>query len=106
MLRRLKAWVQGSRPEGPAPDAKLRPARDVLEAERDGLIVLLDLRREVYLGLDEVGTAVWRSLGEGARVDELVARVAAAYDAPRDVIERDTTRFIHDLATRRLVLHS
>ena len=106
MVRRLMDRVRWPRSKGPGPEAKLRPARDVLAAERDGLVVLLDLRREVYLGLDEVGTTIWRGIEQGSRVRELAQRVADEYDAPMDRIEPDTIRFIDELISRRLVLFS
>ena len=87
----------------PRPESRLKPARDVLGAERDGLIVLLDLRREVYLGLDEVGSAIWRAIEAGDRLHEIQLRVAAEFEAPAELIERDTARFVEDLASRRLI---
>jgi hypothetical protein len=103
MLQGFRARFSGARERAPGAETKLRPGRDVLGAERDGLIVLLDLRREVYLGLDEVGSAIWRAIEAGSRLDEVKQRVATEFDAPADLIERDTARFIADLAQRRLI---
>ena len=103
MLQGLKARLERRIASVPRPDSKLRPARDVLGAERDGLIVLLDLRREVYLGLDEVGSTIWRAIEAGSRLDDVKQRVASEFDAPAELIERDTLRFVEDLAQRRLI---
>jgi hypothetical protein len=85
-------------------DAKVRPARDVLVAERDGVAVLLDLRHEVYLGLDEVGTVAWREIENGASAESVARRVCQEYDAPADAVREDMQRFIGDLRGRRLVV--
>lgn len=85
-------------------DAKLRPARDVLLAERDGVAVLLDLRHAVYLGLDEVGTVAWREIENGACAETVAQRVCSEYDAPIDAVRADMQRFIADLHRRRLVV--
>lgn len=82
----------------------VRPSPDVLTAERDGIAVLLDLRREIYLGLDEVGTMIWRGIEDGVTTAEIADRIAEEYDAPRADVLRDTGVFMDDLVARRLVL--
>ena len=89
-----------------SPDAKLRPARDVFMAERDGTAVLLDLRQAVYLGLDEVGTVAWREIENGASADTLAQRICAEYDAPIEDVRQDMLEFIADLRRRRLVVRA
>ena len=84
--------------------AKLRPARDVLAAERDGVTVLLDLRRAVYLGLDEVGTVAWREIEGGASAESLTRRICEEYDAPTDAVHADMQTFVTELRRRRLVV--
>ena len=101
MLRHL---LHRSGREDVAAGAKLRPARDVLTAEKDGLAVLLDLRRSVYLGLDEVGTAAWREIENGATATMVASRIAEEYDAPADAVTADMRRFIEELRRRRLVV--
>ena len=89
-----------------AEDAQVRPARDVLMAERDGVAVLLDLRHAVYLGLDEVGTLAWREIENGASVDALALRVCEEYDAPLTAVRDDMQQFVLDLHRRRLVVEA
>jgi hypothetical protein len=82
----------------------VRPSADVLTAERDGVAVLLDLRREVYLGLDEVGATIWRGIEDGATAAEIADRIADEYDVAADAVLQDVTRFMDDLVHRRLVV--
>lgn len=89
-----------------SPEAKVRPARDVFLAERDGIAVLLDLRRAVYLGLDEVGTVAWREIENGASAERVAQRVCEEYEASIDDVRQDMEEFIADLRRRRLVVRA
>jgi hypothetical protein len=73
-------------------------------AQIDGRCVLLDLRAELYLGLDEVGSRIWQAIERGATSAQLIAELAQEYDAPADVLHRDTQLFLRDLYARRLVV--
>jgi hypothetical protein len=87
-------------------NAKLRPSRDVLVAERDGVAVLLDLRKAVYLGLDEVGTMAWREIEGGASAEAVTRRICEEYDAPADAVLADMQKFVGELHRRRLVVRA
>lgn len=66
-------------------------------------LVLLDVQAGSYFALNEVGARVW-DLCDGTRsVGEIFGVVAAEFDAPLDVIERDVRGLLEDLATDRLV---
>jgi hypothetical protein len=100
-LMRGRRWSRGGTKD--VSTRRLRPARDVLTAEREGLTVLLDLRRGVYLGLDEAGTAIWREVEAGSTPTEVEARLCAQYDAPVEVVRDDVARFMAVLLRRGLV---
>jgi hypothetical protein len=82
---------------------RIRPTRDVLVAEQDGTAVLLDLRREVFHGLDEVGTRIWRGLESGVTPSSIAEDLAAEYDAPAAAVRADVARFVDELLDRGLV---
>ena len=96
----------GRTPRDLGTNARVRPARDVLMAERDGVAVLLDLRHAVYLGLDEVGTLAWREIENGASADAVAQRVCDEYDAPLPAVREDMKQFVADLRRRRLVVRA
>lgn len=100
--RRLRA-----RPLLPAGnDTRLRPNRDVFSAAQDGITVLLDLRRQVYLGIDEVGTHIWNGIERGASRVEIEQELAAEYEAAPETIRSDTHRFLSELVERGLVVRA
>jgi hypothetical protein len=101
-LRRSRTRTPGDREVGV--DGVFRPAAHVVAAETEGRVVLMDLRRRGrYIGLDEVGSAIWTRLQAGEPVGDIVDRLAAAYDAPADRIGADARRFVADLEDARLV---
>lgn len=61
------------------------------------------LAPERTIGLDAVGVAVLTRLDGDITLDALVDQLAEAYNAPRDVIEKDVLVFLQDLADRRLL---
>ena len=90
----------------PTASGPVRPSRNVLSTEKDGLAVLLDLRRCQYLGLDEVGTVAWRAIEAGADAEAAAARVCEEFDGPAESVVNDMHRFIADLRERRLVVRA
>jgi hypothetical protein len=69
--------------------------RSVVHGDRT---VLLDLRRERYYSLDEVGTRVWELLGDGADVSTIVTRIGEEFDAPIEQITTDMQALLQRLA--------
>lgn len=53
--------------------------------------------------LEETALAVLRLVDGERSIEEMVAELAAIYDAPRDVIAADVTDLLQDLADRGVV---
>jgi hypothetical protein len=83
-----------------------RPSPDVTAATREGRAVLLDVRRERYFGLDEVGTTIWDGLERGLTFTEIVDTLETEYDASRTTLENDVSQFVARLAASHLVVRS
>jgi hypothetical protein len=80
------------------------PSPDVHYELLEGEAVLLDMRSGRYFGLDVVGTRIWQLVHEGSDFPAVVAALEADFDAPYDVLERDTATFLRQLQERGLVL--
>lgn len=76
---------------------------DVLAREVDGETVLLDIRTERYLGLNEVGSAIWQELQTARSVAEVVEHLSDRFDADIDTLRDDALRFVDELRSRDLV---
>lgn len=88
----------------PGPDTGWRHAEDVTSTREGDRTVLLDHRGGAYFGLDEVGTRVWDLLGEGASLGAVIDTLAEEYDAPREVLERDTAKIVLRLRESNLLV--
>ena len=80
MMRLLKRRSTALPASVPA-DATLQPGRNVFVARCDGAAVLLDLKSEVYFGLDDVADAIWRGIESGRTVREIAAGLSEEYNA-------------------------
>ncbi len=84
-------------------DASLKLSEYAHHVRMDDQIVVADMRSGRYFGLDGVGARVWELLGQRATRGAIVDRLLAEYDVSRDVLERDVSALLEDLADRRLI---
>ncbi|MEE8368087.1 MAG: PqqD family protein, partial [Thermoanaerobaculia bacterium] len=76
----------------------------LLFQEVDDEAVLLDLERGHYFGLDEVGTRIWRLLGEHSTLPEVYrALLRAGYAVDEGELEHDLEGFVGELAAAGLI---
>jgi hypothetical protein len=74
------------------------------ETAVDDDLVIFNVAAQNYVGLDDIGRAVWEFLAEPRRVDEICQAMAARYDGPPDVICGDVMAFLGDLADQELIV--
>jgi hypothetical protein len=79
------------------------PTDDVLFQEVGGEAVLLNLKSESYFGLDEVGTRVWRLLGEDPALAKVFATLRDEYDVEPDRLEADLLELVSQMSEAGLV---
>lgn len=102
-------WASSSAPAEAGFELVGRPvaAPEVLSAVHGDRTILLDLRTEHFLGLDEVGTIVWAEVVQGGRagvlLPELLDALAVAFDAPRGVLARDLGTLLDRLSREGVV---
>jgi len=77
---------------------------DVLSQEVSGEMVLLDLKSEEYLGLNEVGARIWQLLQDGKGLDEISDILIAEYDVSRDELNSDINQLVAELRDAGLVV--
>jgi hypothetical protein len=69
----------------------------------DGEVVILDLERGAYFGLDEVGARFWELIETPKRFEELCDILLDEYEVERATLERDLQALVQDLSKRGLV---
>ena len=68
-----------------------------------GGAVLLNLDTAAYHGLNQTGSVIWETVGEGKPLGELGQQVAALFDDAPPTMVQEVTMFIEDLVERDLL---
>jgi hypothetical protein len=73
-------------------------------AEIDGEIALMSLEKGRYYSLDDIGSAIFRRLGEPVLVSVLCDELAREYRAQSAVVERDVLNLLRSMLENGLVV--
>ena len=75
----------------------------LMSAPIDKEIVILNMAKNNYVGLDDIGRRIWGLLEKPIRVDELCAQLSRDFEATREQIIADVTPFLEELAREGIV---
>jgi hypothetical protein len=78
-------------------ESKVSVSSDVLIRHVGGESVVLDLKTEQYLGLNEVGTRMWQVLAGAESIEAAYQSLLAEFDVERDQLRRDLDEFVQEL---------
>ncbi|HEV8148651.1 MAG TPA: PqqD family protein [Gemmatimonadales bacterium] len=78
-------------------------AADTLHQIVGGEAVLLELTRQCYYSLDEVGSRIWALLEQGHTPESIVAQLLSEYDTTEAVLRHDLQALLNQLADAGLV---
>ena len=78
-------------------------ASEVMIQEVGGEAVLLDLKTERYLGLNEVGTRMWQVLLESDSIQAAYDTLLAEYDVTPQQLEEDLRELLDRLLENALI---
>ncbi|KJV10984.1 hypothetical protein VZ95_01395 [Elstera litoralis] len=76
---------------------------DVLATEVGGEMVIMNVEKGVYFGLDPIGTDIWKRLEESITVAALAGALVQVYDADIACIERDVLALLTRMVEQGLV---
>ncbi len=82
---------------------KIVVSDEVLAQEVSGEMVLLDLKSEQYLGLNEVGTRIWQLLQEHSDLDNVFKILLDEYDVEEALLKSDLNKLINDMEEAGIV---
>jgi hypothetical protein len=85
------------------PESVVVRREDPLTARIDDEIVMLDLTRSQYFGLDATGAEVWELLDGSRSVEAACARLTERYDVDLDTCRDHVLAFVGELAEAGLV---
>jgi hypothetical protein len=75
----------------------------VLTAEVNDGVVMMSIEHGHYLGLDDIGSDIWKRLDSPCAFADLVERLAADYDADRATIAADVRALLERMAAQDVV---
>ena len=75
----------------------------VLFRELDGESVLLNLKTESYLGLDDVGTRMWAVFASEPSIQAAYEVLLAEYDVAPDVLRKDVEALLEQMLEHGLI---
>ena len=76
---------------------------EILSAPIDNELVILNIAKNNYVGLDDVGLRIWELLEKPIRVDELCKQLSREFDATPEHIIDDVIPFLTDLENEGLI---
>ena len=85
-------------------DARVAPAADVISAEVDGELVLLNTTSGEYFGLNRVATHIWQAMSHASTIGQLGAGLQATFDVDSVTALRDVAQLLDHLAESGLVI--
>jgi hypothetical protein len=88
----------------PTDDTVVAPPAHVRSRDLVTEVVIVDLSRQSYFGLDGVGREVWLGVSVGAPVGTIVERITAAHEVDRTTVRADVHALIGLLLDRELVV--
>jgi hypothetical protein len=68
-----------------------------------GGAVLLNLDTAAYHGLNQTGSVIWETVGDGKPLGDVVPEVAALFEDAPPALTTEVTAFIEDLVERDLL---
>ncbi len=77
--------------------------KNILSTPIDNELVILNIVKNNYVGLDEIGLRIWELLEKPIRVNELCNQLSREFDATPEQIIEDTIPFLADLNDEGLV---
>ncbi|WP_435171508.1 PqqD family protein [Falsirhodobacter sp. 1013] len=79
---------------------------DCVACDVEGGVAILNLKTNIYFGLDEVGTKVWGLLQEPASLSDLSHSVSSEFDVSQADCENDISRLLDQMAQNGLVVRA
>ena len=78
-------------------------AADMMTAPVDQDLIILNADNNIYIGLDDIGRAIWDMMDSPRSVDDLWRHLCREYSGDPGEIATDLLSLLHELAAEGLV---
>ena len=85
------------------PQMQVRRIDDVLDADMDGELVMMDIDQGSYFGLNTTATRIWSLLAQPVVISDLCHQLTAEFNVPEKQCEQEVVRFLENLLRRGLL---
>jgi hypothetical protein len=75
----------------------------LLSTTVDDELVVLNIRADCYVAIDRIGRRIWELLESPWLVDDLIAVLAAEFDADLSIVAADLAAFLYELEREGMV---
>lgn len=82
---------------------KVKISDDVLFQEIDNEYVLLNMKTELYFGLNDIGAKVWQLISQDSATDTLIEKILLEYDVAPDTVASDIAQLLDELNKEELI---
>ena len=72
--------------------------------ELDGEIVMMNLEKGEYYGLNPVGSCIWELLANPMTVEALIAQLIEEFDVSPNQCQADIELFIDDMIEKKMIV--
>lgn len=76
---------------------------DVLDADIDGEVVMMNIEQGRYFGLNQTGTRIWALLAQPVVISDLCDKLMAEFSVPQKQCEEEVVAFLENLLARGLL---
>lgn len=66
-------------------------------------IIILNLKDDSYIGLDQAGANFWKIILYSPSVEEAYEQILSEYNVDPDTLKKDLNSFIHELLEKKLI---
>ena len=79
-------------------------SNDPISEPVDDELVMADIDRGKYYGLNDIATAIWQNLEKKITVEDLCKRLCESYEVTPEQCSGEVLAFLRELETRNLIL--
>ena len=77
---------------------------DFLASQLGEEIIILDMKSGDYIGLNKVGSAVWKLIDEPTTLDEIIQSLLTSYDIDEEQCRSEVTTFLTGMVEKNAIL--
>lgn len=76
---------------------------DLLASELGSEMVIMDMNSGDYLGLNEVGTDIWRMLQQPITANDIINNLLTLYEVSKEDCEKQTLAYLGQMLERNII---